>query len=303
MPRRPSLDLLRLPSRLGAAIAAAEDAIDRVGAQVVVGFGGYVATPAYLAARRRRLPVVVHEQNRRPGLANRLGARSAAAVGVTFPDTPLPRAVRVGLPMRQEIAQLDRDALRDKALSHFGLRDDRPVLLVYGGSLGAQRLNTTFGAAAGDLAAAGVQVLHGSGAGKEVPRAAGAAGAPGVPYVVQEYFDEIELAYAAADFVVGRAGAGTVCELTAVGLPAAYVPLPVGNGEQRLNAEPVVAAGGGLLVPDAECTPGWVRDVLIPLLTDPGRRARMADRATAFGVRDGDERLADLVLAAARSAP
>jgi UDP-N-acetylglucosamine--N-acetylmuramyl-(pentapeptide) pyrophosphoryl-undecaprenol N-acetylglucosamine transferase len=302
MPRRPSRDLLRLPSRLRAAIAAAEDAIDRVGARVVVGFGGYVATPAYLAARRRGLPVVVHEQNRRPGLANRLGARSAAAVGVTFPDTPLPRAVRVGLPMRQEVAQLDREALRDKALSHFGLRDDRPVLLVYGGSLGAQRLNLTFGAAAGDLAAAGVQVLHGSGAGKEVPRAEEAR-APGVPYVVHEYFDEIELAYAAADFVVGRAGAGTVCELTAVGLPAAYVPLPVGNGEQRLNAEPVVAAGGGLLVPDAECTPGWVRDVLIPLLTDPGRRAEMTHRAASFGVRDGDERLADLVVAAARGTP
>ncbi|MFP5335217.1 MAG: undecaprenyldiphospho-muramoylpentapeptide beta-N-acetylglucosaminyltransferase [Actinomycetes bacterium] len=299
MPRRPSGDLLRLPGRLRAAVRAAEDAIDRVGADVVVGFGGYVATPAYLAARRRGVPVVVHEQNRRPGLANRLGARWARAVAVTFPDTPLPRALRVGLPMRREIATLDRAALRAQARQYFGLRPDLVTLLVYGGSLGSQRLNETFGAAAGDLAAAGVQVLHGCGTGKDVDVAGGPSG--DVPYVVREYLDRMDLAYAAADMVAGRAGAGTVCEVTAVGLPAAYVPLPIGNGEQRLNAEPVVLAGGGLLVADADCTPAWVRGELLPVLADPARRGQMADRAAEFGLRDGDERLADLVAEAAGS--
>lgn len=299
MPRRPSLDLLRLPRRLVQAVEAAERAIDAIGADVVVGFGGYVATPAYLAARRRGLPTVVHEQNRRPGLANRLGARFARAVAVTFPETPLPRALRVGLPMRQEIARLDRPALRGQALAYFGLRADLPTLLVYGGSLGAQRLNTTFGAAAAAIRDAGVQVLHGCGQGKAVDVAAG--GRPDVPYVVRPYLDRMDLAYAAADFVVGRAGAGTVCEVTALGLPAAYVPLPIGNGEQRLNAEPVAAAGGGLLVDDASCTPAWVREVLLPLVTDGARRQAMAARAGDFGVRDGDERLADLVVEAAGS--
>ena len=292
LPRRPSPDLARLPVRLRSAVVAAEDAIRTGGAQVVVGFGGYVATPAYLAARRLGVPIVVHEQNARPGIANRLGARLARRVAVTFPGTPLPRARVVGMPMRRQITTLDRPALRAVARAEFGLDPDRTTLLVTGGSLGAQRLNDTLGAAAPDLAAAGVQVLHAAGRGKAVTPAPG--GTP-VPYVVREYLDRMDLAYAAADAVVCRSGAGTVCELTTVGLPAAYVPLPVGNGEQRLNAQPVVDAGGGLLVDNAACTPAWVRGVLVPLLADPARLAAMASAAARFGIRDGDERLADLV--------
>jgi UDP-N-acetylglucosamine--N-acetylmuramyl-(pentapeptide) pyrophosphoryl-undecaprenol N-acetylglucosamine transferase len=119
-----------------------------------------------------------------------------------------------------------------------------------------------------------------------------------------EYTDRMDLAYATADMVVCRAGAGTVCELSTVGLPAAYVPLPVGNGEQRLNAEPVVEAGGGVLVDDAHCTPQWVRERLLPLLVDSGELASMAKAAAEFGITDGDERLADLLeLAVAESGP
>jgi len=296
MPRRPSADLLALPGRLRDAVRAAERAIDEVGADVVVGFGGYVSTPAYLAARRRGLPLVVHEQNSRPGLANRVGARFTRYVAVTFPGTPLPHSIRIGLPMRAEVAHLDRDALREKAREHFGLRPDLVTLLVYGGSQGAQRLNETFGRAAADLVGAGVQVLHASGEGKQV---APAGESSDVPYVVVPYLDRMDLAYAAADLVVGRAGAGTVCEVTAVGLPAAYVPLPIGNGEQALNARPVVNAGGGVLVDDAACSPAWVRSGLLPLLMDAPRRERMGHAASGFGVRDADERLADMVLAAA----
>lgn len=295
MPRRVSADLLRLPGRLREAVRAAERAIDQVGADVVVGFGGYVSTPAYLAARRRGLPVVVHEQNTRPGLANRVGARFTHHVAVTFPGTRLAHARRTGLPMRAEIAGLDRDAVRAQAREHFGLAPDRVTLLVYGGSQGAGRLNETFGRAAADLAGAGVQVLHASGTGKSV---AAVGESSDVPYVVAPYLDRMDLAYAAADMVAGRAGAGTVCEVTAVGLPAAYVPLPIGNGEQRLNAEPVVAAGGGVLVEDSACNPAWVRSHLLPLLLDAPRREAMASRAAGFGVRDGDERLADMVMAA-----
>lgn len=300
LPRRLSLDLARLPIRLRAAVAAAEDAIHAGGGtvDVVVGFGGYVATPAYLAARRLGVPIVVHEQNARPGVANRLGARLACAVGVTFPGTPLPRARVTGMPLRRQITGLDRAARRAEGRAAFGLHPDRTTLLVTGGSLGAQRLNETLGAAAADLRAAGIQVLHAAGRGKTVtPSGGGAAGT--VPYVVREYLDRMDLAYAAADAVVCRSGAGTVCELTTLGLPAAYVPLPIGNGEQRLNAQPVVDAGGGLIVDNADCTPEWVRRVLIPLLSDPRRLAAMAAAAARFGIRDGDERLADLVAVAA----
>jgi UDP-N-acetylglucosamine--N-acetylmuramyl-(pentapeptide) pyrophosphoryl-undecaprenol N-acetylglucosamine transferase len=111
----------------------------------------------------------------------------------------------------------------------------------------------------------------------------------------------MDLAYAAADLVVARAGANTVCELTAVGLPAVYVPLPIGNGEQRLNATDVIAVGGGILVDDTDLTPQWVDRVLVPLMTDGARTARMADAAATIGEREADERLADMVAVAAGS--
>ena len=295
-PRRPSGDLLRLPANLRRAIGAAEDAIVSTGAEVVVGFGGYVSTPAYLAARRRRVPVVVHEQNARPGLANRLGARFAHGVGVTFPGTALPNATLTGMPLRHEIATLDRAAHRAEARERFGLTA-APTVLVTGGSLGAQRLNDAFAAAAADLSGAGVQVLHVAGTGKGFEP----SGAAGAPYVVLEYCDRMDLAYAAADLVVARSGANTVCELTAVGLPAVYVPLPIGNGEQRLNASAVVRAGGGLLVDDAAVDAAWVRSTVVPLVTDATRLAAMATAAASVGERGGDELLADLVVAAAAS--
>jgi UDP-N-acetylglucosamine--N-acetylmuramyl-(pentapeptide) pyrophosphoryl-undecaprenol N-acetylglucosamine transferase len=293
MPRRPSGDLLRLPGALRAAVKAAEQAIDEIDAAVVVGMGGYVSTPAYLAARRRRVPIVVHEQNTRPGLANRLGARFTRHVATTFEQTRLPHAVRVGMPLRREISTLDRTSSRAAARAELGLDDDRPALLVTGGSLGAQRLNETMSAVAPQLREAGVQVVHLTGAGK----ADGLVDGP--DYRVIEYLDRMELAYAAADLVLCRAGANTVCELTTVGLPAVYVPLPIGNGEQRLNAEPVVRAGGGLLVDNADLDAEWVRSQVIPLLGDCDRLSAMAKVAAAQGIRDADEKLADMVLLAA----
>jgi UDP-N-acetylglucosamine--N-acetylmuramyl-(pentapeptide) pyrophosphoryl-undecaprenol N-acetylglucosamine transferase len=199
------------------------------------------------------------------------------------------------MPLRREIALLDRAARRDEALAHFGLSDTRPTLLVTGGSLGAQRLNTTFAERVDVLRAAGVQVLHVSGLGKEFEPAADGSGPP---YVVLPYVDRMDLAYAAADLVVARAGANTVCELTAVGLPAVYVPLPIGNGEQRFNAADVVAAGGGLLVEDSDLTPGWIDATLVPLVSDRDRLDAMAAASAATGERGADELLADMVVAA-----
>ena len=302
-PRRPNTAALKFPLSLRRSITRAAELIRGAEADVVVGFGGYVATPAYLAARRTRTPIVIHEQNARPGLANKLGARFTPHVATTFASTPLPGAEVIGLPMRAEIADLDRAARRVEGLAHFGLRDDRTTLLVFGGSLGAQRLNQAFGGAAQDLRAAGVQVLHLTGGGKSVELAdpdGDAAGAEASPYVAVDYTDRMDLAYAVADLAVCRAGAGTVCELTAVGLPAIYVPLPIGNGEQRLNAQDVVSAGGGLLVDDASVTPDWVRETVLPLLADRDRLAQMSDVAAVMGNRDAAQVLAQRVIAAAR---
>ncbi len=292
LPRRPTVDLLRLPGRLGRAVAAAGDAIDATGAEVVVGFGGYAATPAYLAARRAGIPLVVHEQNARPGVANRLGARLTPWVGTTFAVSRLPHARRVGMPLRREITTLDRGAAQPEALTRFGLRDGYPTVLVFGGSLGAQRLNDAFAARADSLRDKGIQVLHVTGRGKTfdvTPRPEGPA------YVVLEYCDRMDLAYAVADLAVARSGAGTVCELTALGVPGVYVPLPVGNGEQRLNAADVVAVGGGVVVADRELTPAWIDDHLVSLVGDRARLAAMSTAAASVGDRAGDEHLADLV--------
>jgi len=305
LPRRPSADLLRLPGRLQAAVQVAGRAIDESGAQVVVGFGGYVSTPAYLAARSRGIPVVVHEQNARPGLANRLGARWAADVAVTFPGTPLAHAVLTGLPLRPEISTLIADLARDPvatraaAATELGLDPTLATLVVTGGSLGAVSVNGAVASAAGDLVGAGVQVLHLTGAGKAaaVQEVLGAVATSG-RYHVLEYLTRMQLALACADVVVCRSGAGTVAELTALGLPAVYVPLPVGNGEQRLNAGPVVAAGGGLLVEDAALSAAWLREHLLPVLVGAGahaRRAQMSIAAASVGLRDASARVADLV--------
>ena len=300
LPRKPTPDLLRVPGRVRRSVSETRALLSELEAQVVVGFGGYVALPAYLAARRSGIPIVVHEQNALPGLANRIGARIAARVAVTVPGTPLHRGEHVGMPLRRSISALDRAALRAEARAAFGLDADRPTLLVFGGSQGAASLNRAAVAAADALTDAGVQVLHARGpknTGVVVPeRPAGRA-----PYVVVDYLDRMDLAYAAADLALCRSGAVTVAELSAVGLPAAFVPLPIGNGEQRRNALPVIEAGGGLLVEDAALGPDWIRGNVLPLLTDPQALAGLARHAAAAGVPDADERLADIVCEVASS--
>ena len=294
LPRKPTPDLLRVPGRVARAVAETRRLLAELEADVLVGFGGYVALPAYLAARGR-VPVVVHEGNPLPGLANRVGARLAARVAVTTAGTPLRGGVHVGMPLRTSITGLDRAALRAEARAAFGLDADRPTLLVFGGSQGAASLNRAAVAAADALTAAGVQVLHARGP-KNTDVAVPARPAGAAPYVVVDYLERMDLAYAAADLALCRSGAVTVAELSAVGLPAAFVPLPIGNGEQRLNAEPVVQAGGGLLVADADLSPSWLAEHVLPLLTDPAALSALAAHAAAVGIPDADERLADMVL-------
>jgi UDP-N-acetylglucosamine--N-acetylmuramyl-(pentapeptide) pyrophosphoryl-undecaprenol N-acetylglucosamine transferase len=292
LPRSLNPELFRVPANLRAAVKATSTVLDKVRPDVIVGYGGYVSVPAYLAARRRKLPVVVHEQNTVPGLGNKIGARIARRVGVSFPDTPLPGAEYVGLPIRRMISTLDRATLRPEAKEFFGL-DDRPTLVVTGGSQGARSLNNAVTAAAPALVAAGVQVLHVVGPKNELPPAS-----PG--YVPLGYVDRMDYALAAADLMVCRAGASSVVEAAAVGVPAIFVPLPHGNGEQERNARPVVDAGGALLVADATFTTDWLTTTVPPLATDAERLAEMGARASALVPRDADEKLARIVLEVAK---
>ena len=299
LPRRVSPDLARVPTRLRRAVRQAGQVIDRMDADVVVGFGGYVALPAYLAVRRRRLPLVIHEANARPGLANRVGARFATAIAVATPVPTLPRAVHIGMPLRQSVSRLDRSAARPAARRAWAF-DERPVLFVFGGSQGARRLNEAVVGAAERLVASGVQVLHATGINNHddvVAQLKDAGVTDG--YVAVPYVDDMPSAYAAADLALCRAGAMTVAEVSAVGLPAIFVPLPIGNGEQRFNAEPVVAAGGGVLVADDLMSPSSLLDTVVPLLRDRSRLEAMSAAAAHFGRTDADTVLATMVRDAA----
>lgn len=299
LPRTLTPRLLAVPGRLAGAISTAAAVLDRVKADVLVGFGGYVATPGYLAARRRHVPIIVHEANPKPGLANKLGARFTQHVAVSHHDSPLPHAQFVGIPIRHQIANLDRLAIGDKARSYFGLDSDLPTLLVFGGSQGARSLNRAATAAAPAFRAAGVQVLHIVGQ-KNTEEAA--PGRPGEPqYVTIPYCDRMDLAYAAADLAMCRAGAMTCAELSAVGLPAAYVPLPIGNGEQALNAKPIVDAGGGLMVDDGALSPEWIVNNVLPILRNADWVAQMSENAARMGRRDADVALARMVFDVVRN--
>jgi UDP-N-acetylglucosamine--N-acetylmuramyl-(pentapeptide) pyrophosphoryl-undecaprenol N-acetylglucosamine transferase len=305
--------MFAMPGRLAGAVHTTGQILERVGADVVVGFGGYVSAPAYLAAKRHHVPMVVHEANPSPGFANRLGAMLSPHVFTGQPETKLRNATCIGLPIRRTIADLDRFKLGDQARAHFRLRLDLPVLLVFGGSQGATSLNRALAGAVGPILNSGVQILHVTGPKNasdiQVPRGQ-------VPYVAVPYVDQMDLAYAAADFALCRAGAMTCAELTAVGLPAVYVPLPHGNGEQRLNAQPIVAKGGGMMVDDTEMTASWIVNSLLPVLTNIDHVAAMSEAAAALGRRDADRVLAKAVIdivameqaaaaaaAAARNAP
>jgi UDP-N-acetylglucosamine--N-acetylmuramyl-(pentapeptide) pyrophosphoryl-undecaprenol N-acetylglucosamine transferase len=298
LPRSVGLNLAKTPVRMLRSMKAGRAVLDDVAADVVVGFGGYVAVPAYLAAWRRKTPLVIHELNVPPGVANRLGMRFTRHVAVGFSYQPkvsalLEHARVTGVPLRPAIATLDRFESQFGAREHFGLDPQRPTLFVFGASQGARSINVAAAAAAKAITSAGIQVLHVTGARNEpveIP-----PDLP-VPYVTVPYIPDMELGYAAADLVLSRGGAMTLAEVTTVGLPAIYVPLPYGNGEQRRNALPVVEAGGGLLVDDAELTPEWIERTVVPLATDAVRLAAMSKAAARFGRRDGDEALRAFVL-------
>lgn len=291
LPRRPGMDLVKLGPRLATAVKQATAILTRTDARVVVGFGGYAAVPAYLAARRRHTPIVIHEANATAGVANRLGARFTDEVYESYPGT-IRGARPMPVPLRRSISTLDREAMKSEALSEFGLNPDRQTLLVFGGSQGAARLNSIVAAVLPSLHERGVQVIHAYGSRNEAPVAAEG-------YVAVPFIERMDLAYSAADLALTRAGAMTCAELAAVGLPAIYVPLPIGNGEQRRNALSVVDAGGGILVDDSAITAEWLTETVLSVLHDESGLTAMQAAALAHGTRDADEQLARIVIEAA----
>ncbi|HEX9776269.1 MAG TPA: undecaprenyldiphospho-muramoylpentapeptide beta-N-acetylglucosaminyltransferase [Actinomycetota bacterium] len=251
-------------------------------ASVVLGMGGYPSIPAVIAARTSRVPALVHEANAVPGLANKLCARFTPNVAAAFPGTSIAgRAARtVGMPLRASILELDREAARREANAAYNLDPGRTTILAFGGSLGAARLNEAVARLVHEWRdRTDVQVLWGTGRDHE---AAARARLPDGALVVRclGFLERMDLAYAAADLVVARAGASTVFELAAVGLPSILVPLPVARArEQDANAAALVRLGAARVISDERIVERLAREA-DELNGDPLAREAMSAAAT-----------------------
>lgn len=288
-PRRLSMAALRFPAQYQALTRQVENQLAKLEIDVVLGFGGYVAAPAYSAAARLGIPFVVHEANIRPGLANRLGAKKAAAVACAFPGTKLARAEVLGMPIRRQFLQtLELDSAQARV--ELGLDPMTPTLLVTGGSLGAQRINRAVLDAHDLIRAAGIQVFHITGKGSGLDP----LNEPG--YLRVNYLSRMDVAMAAATFAISRAGASTVAELMLFGVPSLLVPYPVGNGEQQQNAEFAVATGSALLVLDKDFGSSAIAELVVPTVSSAKRLQEMSSLAKQHATPDAAERLAQLAL-------
>lgn len=275
---------------LGALVVAFRRAwrlVGRLRPAVVVSVGGYASVPCALAAAVRRIPIVVAEQNAAPGVANRLVSRFARACAVSFQGTPLPRAVVTGNPVRPEVLAIDRRQDNEAARHKLDVYPGRKVVLIFGGSLGALRINKAARDAARRWSSrTDLHVRHVVGH-RDWPELSGAltaiasAGGP-LRYQAVEYDDDMPTAFAAADLVVCRSGASTSFELLAAGLPSLLVPSPhVTADHQTANARHLADAGAAVVVPDAELDGPRLIEEVDALLGDPDRLAAMAAAATA----------------------
>ena len=270
----------------------------------VVGMGGYVSAPTVLAARKARVPIVLHEQNAIPGLANRLLARAATAAGLTFADAAsrLPRGLRTvvtGNPIRDLIRAVpeNRSALAAEAIQEFDLDPGRRTIIVFGGSQGALRLDETVARMLPALRdRADLQLLVS--AGPAHVRVLEEAVEDGAPLRVRAYgfIDRMDLAFAAAELAVARAGANSISELTVCGVPTILVPYPhAAANHQEANARELVRAGAAEMVLDASLDPGLLAARIDSALGDERRLGAMRTAARRWAKPDADRLLADLV--------
>ena len=274
----------------------------RLRPRVVVNVGGYASMPATLAARVTRTPVVVVSYDLRPGLASKVSARLAAASAAAFERSPLPRARLVGAPIRPEIIAVDRARGRSRARVALGVTQDRFVLAVFGGSLGAKALNEAVAelvercAGRRDLC-----VYHVVGERWRTSAPPERTGPDGIMYRVIGYEDRMPLLYEAADLMVTRAGASTIAELSATGTPAIVVPWPgAAENHQVDNARTLSDVGGAILLEERDLTGERLTKLVTRLLADPSELRRISAAAAEAGRRHRGDSLIDVIDAVAR---
>ena len=227
------------------------------GADLLVGFGGYVSGPAYIAARLRRTPIVIHEANAYPGIANRLGALFTEHTAVAYPVTRgrLSGALLAGLPLRPDVESAFHGAdwarARREAKARSGFSAEKPLIFIFGGSQGSVAINSVIEGARSELISQGLQVLHSVGAGNPLPESDG-------DYKAVSYITDMSSAYLAADLIISRSGAVSCAEINTLGRYALFIPLPVGNGEQELNALTLLSESRAELISQSSFSSSWL---------------------------------------------
>ena len=288
IPRKASLSLFVAPTTMTQAFLESRAALR--GADLLVGFGGYVSGPAYLAARSLNIPIVIHEANAKPGLANRLGSLFTNYLAVAQPVTTgkLSRALITGLPLRADVAQAlqvsskDWVSARSRAKAALGFNQSAPVIVIFFGSQGSVALNKVIADALPTFKVSGAQLLHAVGKANQLPNT-------DLNYKPVPYIEDMATAYLAADLIIARSGAVTCSEVNALGKYALFIPLPIGNGEQKVNARLVTEQSRGELLDQGAFTPEWIANHLDRLLKN-------SDMASPAG--NGSDLLATEKLAA-----
>lgn len=301
--RRLTLRNLQVPFKVAESLRKARRVIREFGADVVVGFGGYASAPVLWSAQRMGIPTLIQEQNSYAGVTNKILASRAKRICVAYEGMerffPKDRIVMTGNPLRGRLLeQHDPAVLKAEGLTYFGLKADKPIVFVVGGSLGTRTLNNMMKANVDRITSEGkMQVIWQTGKfyEREMTEFMQSRSSEGIWRGA--FIDRMDLAYAVADVVVGRSGAGTVSELCLVGKPAIFVPSPnVAEDHQTKNAMALVRKDAALLVPDSEAVTALF-PVVDQLLADPVRMQRMAANIKALGIADSADRIVDELLA------
>jgi UDP-N-acetylglucosamine--N-acetylmuramyl-(pentapeptide) pyrophosphoryl-undecaprenol N-acetylglucosamine transferase len=261
--RKLSPSLLTVPIQLIRSITATVKHLE--GVDCAIGFGGYVSAPLYIATFFKRVPLVIHEQNARPGWANRIGAYLTRFRAISYPVSggALKNAELTGLPLKKDVIDAIEGSVDDWATARerakkavatkYGIDITVPLIFIFGGSQGSQAINRVISSARPALEQAGISILHGVGKKNDVPEGS-------AHYRALSYIDEMADVYLAADLLIARSGAVTCAEAAALSKYNLFIPLPVGNGEQALNAQSLVAVGRGEILEQSKFTPEWLKN-------------------------------------------
>lgn len=295
-PRRPSVGLILWPFRFSQSLIQISRIID--GTDLVIGFGGYVCAPTYIMARLKRIPILIHEANAKPGLANELGRRLGATLSVAFASTRTKsskwsNSTLVGMPVRRRVQELAaaspevRDEIRRKKAGEWGFDEKRPIVLVFGGSQGSRAINKVIESIVPETGRAGIQILHAVGKANDLP-------AREKNYFPVHYIADMADAMVAADLAITRGGAVTCAELGILRTYSLIIPLAIGNGEQKYNALELTSVGAATLIDEKEFTPRLLSAKFFSYITS-AKEYRAKVMNPSFEIR-AEEKLGEIAL-------